>query len=281
VVDSRGAATRGIPGRCARSWRCRRWLLPVLAACLPTLSLAAGSCDTLVATGSPDAPPYLWRDPADPRHLIGINADLLHQVAAELGLKVELLYSGKRTAAWEEVRSGRVDLLVDAPLKVEDLEHFDYIHPAIVQNDYLVWTRQDSALAYRSLADLTGHRGVVSAKARLTPAFQALAREHLQLESAADIAQTFQRLAAGQAEYAVAGRYAGQAMAARVGGAWVSRELPVDRPGLYLALSHDSACNDPWLRGQLARKLNELSVNGIAVQIVERNVERWKGEVGR
>ena len=24
--------------------------------------------------------------------------------------------------------------------------------------------------------------------------------------------------------------------------------------GLYLTLSHNSACNDPWLRGQLAKR---------------------------
>jgi hypothetical protein len=33
----------------------------------------------------------------------------------------------------------------------------------------------------------------------------------------------------------------------------IAREIPVDQPGLYLAISHNSACNDPWLRGQLAK----------------------------
>ena len=38
----------------------------------------------------------------------------------------------------------------------------------------------------------------------------------------------------------------------------IAREVPVDQPGLYLAVSHNSACNDPWLRGQLAKKMTEL-----------------------
>ena len=28
---------------------------------------------------------------------------------------------------------------------------------------------------------------------------------------------------------------------------------PISSEGLYLTLSHNSACNDPWLRGQLAK----------------------------
>ena len=76
-------------------------------ACLPSLAMAAGKCERLVATGSPDAPPYSWRDPQDPRHLMGASVDLLKQVAGELGLKVEVLYSGKRSEAQDEVRGGQ------------------------------------------------------------------------------------------------------------------------------------------------------------------------------
>lgn len=253
--------------------------LIALAALLPAFAFAAGTCDSFVATGSPDAPSYLWRDPQDPKHLIGISADLLTQAASALGLKVELLYSGKRAAALDEVRSGRVDLLVDMPLLVSELDNLDYIHPAMVQNDYLVWTRAGSTLVYHSLADLYGHAGVVSAKARLSPEFQALAHEHLNLQTAEDLPHALHKLAAGEVEYAVAGRYAGPAMAARPGlDGLASRELPVDRPGLYLALSHDSACNDPWLRGQLAKKMTELAATGIAPEVIARNVERWKAQ---
>ncbi|MCP6134542.1 transporter substrate-binding domain-containing protein, partial [Klebsiella pneumoniae] len=79
-----------------------------MAALISPLALAAGKCERLVATGSPDAPPYSWQDPNDPRHLVGANVDLLRQVAGELGIKVEVLHAGKRDQALEEVRSGRI-----------------------------------------------------------------------------------------------------------------------------------------------------------------------------
>lgn len=253
------------------------WLMAML---LPSMAQAAGKCERLVASGSPDAPPYLWRDPQDSKHLIGVSADLLGQVANELGIKLEILYGGKRSQALEEVRSGRMDLLVDAPLATEELSSLDYVHPALVQNDYLVWSRHAAPLAYRSVADLHGHSGAISAKARPTQAFAALAAERLSLSKTENLAQAFQKLLLGQVEYVIAGRYSGAATAQSLGMSkdLQASELPVDRPGLYLALSHDSACNDAWLRGQLAIKMTELAASGVPPEVLSRNVERWKAQ---
>ena len=59
----------------------------------------------------------------------------------------------------------------------------------------------------------------------------------------------------------------------------IAHDIPVDQPGLYLAISHNSACNDPWLRGQLAKKMTELSGSGVAQAALQRNLERWKAQL--
>jgi ABC-type amino acid transport substrate-binding protein len=247
---------------------------------LPTLSVAAGKCERLVVTGSPDAPPYLWQDPQNPKHLIGASADLLQHVAGELGLKVELLYAGKRAQALEEVRSGRMDMLADATLTVSELETLDYIHPALLENDYLVWTRKDSTLVYNQAQDLHGHPGAVSEKARMTPPFSTFAGQQLTLERTSSLTQALQKLLLGEVEFVLAGRYSGMATAQSLGMAadLIARPQPVDKPGLYLAISHDSACNDPWLRGQLAKKMTELPASGLTEAVLLRNIERWKAQ---
>jgi len=250
-------------------------------ACLPSLAMAAGKCERLVATGSPDAPPYSWRDPQDPRHLMGASVDLLKQVAGELGLKVEVLYSGKRSEAQDEVRSGRMDLLVDAPLAVSELTSVDYIHPPVLQNEYVVWTRHDSTLVYDNLADLHKHQGAISEKSRLTPEFAAFSKAELTLVQVPNLTQAMQKLLLGQVDYVLAGRYSGMAMARSLGMAddLVARGQALDHPGLFLALSHNSACNDAWLRGQLAKKLTELPASGVVQAAVQRNVERWQAQL--
>ncbi len=247
---------------------------------LPVLSNAAGKCERLIVTGSPDAPPYLWQDPQNPKHLIGASADLLQHVAGELGIKVELLYAGKRSQALDEVRSGRMDMLADAPLTVSELETLDYIHPPLLENDYLVWTRKNSPLIYNEAQDLHGHPGAVSEKSRMTPAFGTFAEQQLTLTRTPNLTLAFQKLLLGEVEFVLAGRYSGTAIAQTLNMAndLIAQPHPIDKPGLYLAVSHNSACNDPWLRGQLAKKMTELPASGLTDAALQRNIERWKAQ---
>lgn len=254
-------------------------LLPLLG--VWSSGWAAGKCERLIVTGSPDAPPYMWRDPQDPAHLMGANADLLKEVAAQLGIKVELLFAGKRSQALEEVRSGRMDMLADTPLNVADLDTLDFIHPPIVQNEIMVWTRVGHAQPFNALADLHGHPGAISEKTRLSAGFASAIKEHLTLEKQPNLTQTFQKLMLGQVEYVLAGRYAGGALTQTLGMAkdLVAQPLPLDWPGLYLGLSFNSACNEPSLRGQLAKKMTELAASGRSSQAVTRNLELWKAQL--
>ncbi|WP_223519033.1 substrate-binding periplasmic protein [Pseudomonas sp. GL-B-19] len=254
------------------------WPLLLGLMMLPALSNAAGKCERLVVTGSPDAPPYLWQDPQNPEKLIGASADLLQHVAGELGIKVELLYAGKRSQALDEVRSGRMDMLADAPLTVSELETLDYIHPSLLENDYLVWTRKNSTLIYNEAQDLHGHPGAVSEKSRMTPAFGTFAEQQLTLIRTPNLTLAFQKLLLGEVEFVLAGRYSGMAVAQTLSMAndLIAYPQPIDKPGLYLAVSHNSACNDPWLRGQLAKKMTELPASGLTDAALQRNIERWK-----
>ncbi|OOL38616.1 ABC transporter substrate-binding protein [Pseudomonas sp. FSL W5-0299] len=256
------------------------WSLLLGLTVLPALAVAAGKCERLVVTGSPDAPPYLWQDPQNPKHLIGASADLLQHVAGELGIKVELLYAGKRAQALDEVRSGRMDMLADAPLTVSELDTLDYIHPPLLENDYLVWTRKNSALVYNQAQDLHGHPGAVSEKSRMTQAFGTFADQQLTLVRTPNLTQAFQELLLGEVEFVLAGRYSGMAAAQSLSMAndLIALPQPVDKPGLFLAVSHNSACNDPWLRGQLAKKMTELPASGLTESVLQRNIERWTAQ---
>jgi polar amino acid transport system substrate-binding protein len=248
---------------------------------LPSLAWSAGQCDRLIVTGSPDAPPYLWRDPQDPKHLMGANADLLKEVAQQVGVKVELLYGGKRSQALEEVRTGRMDMLADTPLNSAELESLDFIHPPIAQNDIMVWTRIGHEQPFNSLADLQGHPGAMSEKTRVTAGFDQAIKAQLTLEKQASLVQAFQKLAAGQVGFVLAGRYAGMAVTQALDIAKDLQTQPavLDHPGFYLALSFNSACNDPWLRGQLAKKMTELAASGRSGEAVTRNLDLWKNQL--
>jgi ABC-type amino acid transport substrate-binding protein len=174
-----------------------------------------------------------------------------------------------------------MDILADAPLNSAELESLDFIHPPIVQNEIMVWTRTDQPVPFNLMADLRGHLGALSEKTRVTPSFDAAIKEHLTLEKQPNLTQTFGQLISGKVEYVLAGRYAGMAMAQTLSpaGGLVAQPLALDKPGLYLALSFNSACNEPWLRGQLSRKMTELAASGRSAEAIRRNVELWKAQL--
>ena len=115
----------------------------------------------------------------------------------------------------------------------------------------------------------------------MSRAFEAFAGQQLTLQRFPALTPAFQKLLLEEVDYVLAGRYSGMAMAQTLGMSTdlIAREIPVDQPGLYLAVSHDSACNEPWLRGQLAKKMTELPASGLTEAVVQRNLERWKTQL--
>jgi ABC-type amino acid transport substrate-binding protein len=254
--------------------------LAALVLATPLMATAAGKCDRLVATGAADNPPFLWRDPQNPTRLVGANADLLGQIAKSLDLKLDLLYTGDRAKALEEVRSGRVDVLADATLTVQRLEELDFVHPPILQLQTVAWVRNEPGFFYASREDLRGHTGMTVGASRLGSEFDAFAKSDLKLQQVPGLPQGLQKLVSGGADYLLHERYSA-VVAADAAGVLdkVQRlEPPVVARDMHLAISHDSACNDPWLRGQLARKMTELRAAGVPEQLVAHNLTVWKNQ---
>lgn len=250
---------------------------PLKFACLallltaPLTAFTAGKCDRVIATGAADNPPFLWRDPENPKRLMGANADLLKTITDSLGLKLEVLYTGGQSKALEEVRSGRVDLLLDATLDVEKLAALDFVHPSIAPLQTVAWVRHEPGFLYAGRSDLAGLRGLIVKG-------DAFKDAGLQLRSAPDLAQATRSLLQSEADYVLHERYSA---VARLGGLGLLDEVqrlepPVASRGMHLAVAHDSACNDPWLRGQLAIKMTELRAADAPRQLLSDNLLRWR-----
>ena len=245
---------------------------------LPGLATAAGKCERLVATGNPEYPPYLWRDPQNPQHLIGANADLLKHLADELGVVIDVLYTGPWSRAQDEARTGRVDLIAGAFLTLPRLDSMDYVHPAFYLTPSVIWVREDEEFPYSGWQDLEGRTGDTLVGNSFGQQFDAYAKANLKLEGVSSLTQAFQKLLLGRTDYVLYERYPGLALAETLGMEDDVRMLepPISSEGLYLTLSHNSACNDPWLRGQLAKKMTELAADGLPEMLLQRNLQRWK-----
>lgn len=248
--------------------------------CLPAGVLAAGKCERLVATGNPQSPPYLWRDPQHPELLQGASVDLLQHLGRELGVEIAVLDSGTWTSAQDEVRNGRMDLLLDTPLTLPQLEQLDYVHPPAWAIDTVVWVRRDQALVYNDWNSLRGYKGADIRHGASSAEFAAFAKDNLSIETQPSLSKALQALASGQYDYALAPRDAGQLAVASSALVEQLQALPavVMSQPLFLGVSHNSACNEPWLRGQLAKKMTELLVSGVPAAVLQANMARWQAQ---
>lgn len=258
--------------------RCQSWLLPLLMLLLPDLAVAEPSCGQLTATGNPEYPPYLWRDPSNPEQLIGANADLLKDVGKALGLEVKVIYGGPWSRAQEEVRTGRIDLMAGYFMTQERQQRMDFISPPFLRTRSVVWVRQDGAFAYQGWADLKGRNGGTLVGNSHGQQFDDYARTNLQLEAVPSARQAFEKLLLKRNDYLIYEQYPGMALARTQG--WDTQlkllEPPVSSEGLYLALSHQSTCNRPELRERLAQAMKALVAGPVPEQLVEKNLELWR-----
>ncbi len=250
-----------------------------LALSLVSITASADvECKSLVATGNPEYPPYLWRDPNDPRRLIGANADLLKRLAQTVGIAVEVIYTGPWSRAQEEVRTGRIDMIAGAFLTLPRLQLMDYVQPPFLFTSSVVWVRQGEDFQYGKWTDLEGHSGGTLVNNSHGQQFDEYAKAHLHLEEVPSLKQAFQKLLLGRNDYVIYEQYPGLAYAKKL---HVEAKLeilapPISSEGLYFTLSHKSACNTPELKEKLEEGVAKIISSDLPEQLLQRNLALWK-----
>lgn len=239
---------------------------------------ADGACTQMTASGNPEYPPFLWRDPDNDNRLIGANADLMQWLAKEIGVPIEVQYGGPWGRVQEETRLGHVDLIAGAFFTQPRTEYMDYFHPAFHETRSVIWTREDnSALKLRRWSDLIGVQGVTVINNSFGEEFDRYAREKLKINQVASLEQAIQIVQSGRASYLVYEDSPGQAFLARRGITDVKMlGEPVARENLYLTLSHRSPCNTPEMRGRIARALYKLSRDKVMGGFVDKAIQLWR-----
>lgn len=250
----------------------------VLVAIWPAAAARADdACRSLTASGNPQYPPYLWRDPADDSRLIGANADLLQLLAKELGLSIDVRFIGPWGRVQEETRAGRIDLIAGAFWTLPRTEYMDYFYPPFRETRSVVWVRASTALNYRRWSDLSGLQGVNVINNSFGDEFDQFARSALKMSQVASVEQAFLMLQKERADYLIYEDSPGLAYMAKLNLTGLKQlSPPVANENLYLTLSHKSACNTGELRGRIARAMHKLLRQGVMAGLVEKNLERWR-----
>ncbi len=251
-------------------------LAAAAAGFLPSAAQAQ-ACQRLVASGNPQYPPYLWRNPADPDFLIGANHELIQWLSREIGIPIELRYVGPWSRVQEEARAGRIDLIAGAFFTLPRTEYMDYMHPPFRETRSVVLVRENRSFRYQRWSDLQGKEGLTVVNNSFGEEFDRFMRERLRLTRVASLEQALRMLELGRADYLLYEDSPAQAYIASLNVRGLKELLPpVAQERLYVTVSHQSACNTPRLRGLLSRAMYKLQREQHMQGFVQKGVQAWK-----
>ncbi|MFZ6767466.1 substrate-binding periplasmic protein [Undibacterium sp. Di26W] len=254
-----------------------RWML---LAALMTVGFSAHaneSCKGLLATGNPEYPPYLWRDPEDENRLIGANAEWMQLLSKEIGVPIDVKYVGPWGRVQEEAKLGRVDLLAGAFFTQPRLEYMDYFYPAFRETRTVIWTRSNFNLPYKKWADLAGKQGVTVINNSFGEEFDRYAKESLKISMVPSLEQALKMLSLSRADYLIYEEDPGLAYVAKLNITGLKTvSPPITNENLYLTLSHKSPCNTPEMRGRIAKAVYKLDKQNVMNKLIVSNIQLWR-----
>jgi polar amino acid transport system substrate-binding protein len=237
------------------------------------------ACTHMVASGNPEFPPYLWRDPNDPGRLIGANADFMQLLSREIGIPIETRYIGPWARVQEETRLGHEDLIVGAFLTMPRLHYMDYVYPPIRTTPSAIWTREKSRVDYQSWPDLRRFVGVTVIHDSFGQDFDSYAGRALKIDTVASVTQAIKMLQAGRADYLIYEQEPIRLYVEQMGVRGIKElSTPLSEENLFLTISYQSPCNTGPMRARLAEAMIKLTQSGVMDALLRKNAMLWQAQ---
>lgn len=257
-----------------------RVVLSIIASLVLSLGVQASAdqqCQTLTATGNSEYPPYLWRKGEGTKELLGANRIIIDEIAKRLGVTIKLQDVGSWARAQDMLKAGRIDLMAGAFFTIPRAQYMDYVHPAFLETESVVWIRGDSDLVMAQKEDLKPYSGVTVINNSFGQEFDEYSKSELDIVYVSSLAQAFKMLDRGRSDFALYEKNPGMAYADILGYNELEvLDSPISSEGLYITISQRSECNTAELRGKLAKAVHEMTLEGLMEKALKQGLEQWK-----
>lgn len=209
-------------------------------------------CKKITASGNSEYPPYLWKAKNN-TNLSGAISLLINDLSQDLGIEIELIYSGPWGRVQEEVAAGRVDMIAGAFFTIPRTSYMDYLYPEFQATKTAVWYNKKKPFVFSVWHDLKPYQGVTVINNSFGEAFDEFAKSNLAISKVASLQQALQMLSAQRVDYLIYEENPGQAYANRSGlQNLTTHPVSVTEENLYLTLSKKSKCNTPELKEKIS-----------------------------
>ncbi len=238
-----------------------------------TAAVAEDNCTKITATGHPQYPAIAYKD-GD--MIAGAAPMLVEAIAKNLKVPLESKYMGTWEDAQAAARDGKADMIFGIYYNDERAKYLDYVKPAFMYDEVVVFVAKDKSFTYKDENDLIGKKGVTNQGESYGNDFDAFIKDKLTVARTNGIDAAFKELLAGNADYLIAGYYSGLAEAAKEG---VKDKVEALSPAIleaemFVAFSKKSPCRS--LAPGFSQGITEMTTNGSFDTMLQDATTAWE-----
>lgn len=234
----------------------------------------------LTITAHPDYPPIIWVDKKT-NQFQGIAVELLQKILKEVNIEAKFINVETWARAQEEVKNGRIDMLVPPYKTNERVQFYNYFTEPFLMDSTVVFVKKGTEFTFNELSDLFKHPGVAIVNDSFGSEFDALEKKQSHLTRLTSTEQCFRFVDKGRARYVVAGFHSGMMTLEKMNLSETFTYLPkrIIVTGMYAPISLKSPWNIPEVNEFLKRKFNEYNQKGIVKQLEKKYLSILKKEL--
>lgn len=230
-------------------------------------------------TGHPDYPPVMWVN-KETGAFQGIAIEMMQMIFAEINVKTTFINVDTWARAQEEVKNGKIDMLLPPYKTQERIPHYNYSTAPFMDDETVIFVKKGQEFKFENFTDLLKFPGSAIINDSFGSDFDKFELIHKNITRLATTEQCFRFVDKGRASYVIAGMNAGLSVLTKMN--WENRFsiLPkrVIITGMYAPLSMKSKWNTPEINEYLKNKFAEYNRKGIVKKLEIKYFEILKKE---
>jgi polar amino acid transport system substrate-binding protein len=211
----------------------------------------------VLITGHPDYPPVIWQEDGE---LVGSSVTIVKKALINLGYTPKFISVGTWGRAQEEVKFGRIDILLPPYKTSSREEYYEFPKKPFLMDRTSVFTRKGFELKFNTFKDLKKYEGVAIINDSFGEEFDKAEKKYSLLRRLTKTEQCFQFLLKKRADYVVAGHNAAIAVTAKMGlsDKIEAKDKYIIETGMYTAISKKSKLNTKEFRESFFKEVEKL-----------------------
>lgn len=233
----------------------------------------------ITITGHPDYPPVIWIN-KETKEFQGIAIEMMRMIFNEIDVKVNFINVENWARAQEEVKNGKIDMLLPPYKTQERLPFYSYAADPFMQDETVVFVKKGNEFKFENFQDLLKYPGSAIINDSFGSDFDNFELIHKNITRLPTTSQCFRFVDKGRARYVIAGINSGMAALAEL--QWENRYTVLPKriitTGMYAPISLRSKWNTPEVNIYLNKKFQEYNRKGIVKKLEKKYLELFRDE---